>query len=40
MEGLGYEAYVLPTHPAAASYDLSAQLYPLVHVLQVDIGGG
>ena len=36
---MGYEADVLPPHPAAAPYDLSAQLYPLLHVLQVGIGG-
>ena len=36
---MGYEAYVLPPHPAAASDDPSAQVYPFLHVLQVGIGG-
>ena len=36
---MGYEADVLPPNPAAAPYNPSAQLYPLLHVLQVGIGG-
>ena len=39
MEGLGYEADVLPTHPTATSHDSGAEVYPLLRMLQVGIGG-
>ena len=39
MEGLGYEAYVLPPNPTAATDYPGPQLYPLLRMLQVGIGG-